>query len=51
MHADDRRLYPIYGHCEDVGVPVIMMVGGTAGPDLSYSDPIRTDRCWPIFRT
>ena len=32
MHADDRRLYPIYGHCEDVGVPVIMMVGGTAGP-------------------
>jgi predicted TIM-barrel fold metal-dependent hydrolase len=44
MHADDRRLYPIYGHCEDVGVPVIMMVGGTAGPDLSNSDPIRTDR-------
>ena len=44
MYADDRRLYPIYAHCEDLGVPVILMVGGTAGPDLSYSDPIRTDR-------
>ena len=49
MHADDRRLYPIYAHCEDAGVPVIMMVGGTAGPDLSYSDPIRTDRVLADF--
>ena len=32
MHADDRRLYPIYGHCEDVGVPVIMMVAARPGP-------------------
>lgn len=49
MYADDRRLYPIYAHCEDLGVPVIMMVGGTAGPDLSYSDPIRTDRVLAEF--
>ena len=49
MYADDRRLYPIYGHCEDIEVPVIMMVGGTAGPDLSYSDPIRTDRVLTDF--
>ncbi|KQT11308.1 amidohydrolase family protein [Ramlibacter sp. Leaf400] len=49
MYADDRRLYPIYGHCEDLQVPVIMMVGGTAGPDLSYSDPIRTDRVLADF--
>ena len=49
MYADDRRLYPIYAHCEDLGVPVIMMVGGTAGPDLSYSDPIRTDRVLSDF--
>jgi predicted TIM-barrel fold metal-dependent hydrolase len=44
MKADDRRLYPIYGHCEDAGIPVIMMVGGSAGPDLSYTDPIHFDR-------
>lgn len=49
MYADDRRLYPIYAHCEDLQVPVIMMVGGTAGPDLSYSDPIRTDRVLADF--
>lgn len=44
IYADDRKVYPIYGYCEDRGVPIILMVGGTAGPDLSYSDPIRTDR-------
>lgn len=49
MYADDRRLYPIYGHCEDRQVVVILMVGGTAGPDLSYSDPIRTDRVLADF--
>lgn len=49
LYADDRKLYPIYGHCEDLGVPVILMVGGTAGPDLSYSDPIRTDRVLADF--
>jgi len=49
MYADDRRLYPIYAHCEDRKMPVIMMVGGTAGPDLSYSDPIRTDRVLADF--
>lgn len=49
MYADDRKLYPIYGHCEDNGIPIILMVGGTAGPDLSYSDPIRTDRLLADF--
>ncbi|SOZ39759.1 amidohydrolase family protein [Cupriavidus neocaledonicus] len=49
MYADDRRLYPIYAHCEDLDVPVILMVGGTAGPDLSYSDPVRTDRVLSDF--
>ena len=49
MYADDRRLYPIYAHCEDRNIPIIMMVGGTAGPDLSYSDPIRTDRVLTDF--
>lgn len=49
MHADDRRLYPIYGHCEDRQIPIILMAGGTAGPDLSYSDPIRTDRVLADF--
>lgn len=44
MHTDDRRLYPIYAHCEDRGVVLIIMTGGNAGPDISYTAPERIDR-------
>jgi predicted TIM-barrel fold metal-dependent hydrolase len=44
IYPDDRRLYPIYAHCEDRGIPVIIMAGGNAGPDLSYSFPVHFDR-------
>ncbi len=44
MRADDRRLYPIYARCEDAGLPVVIMTGGGAGPDLSYNDPVSLDR-------
>jgi predicted TIM-barrel fold metal-dependent hydrolase len=44
MYPDDRRLYPIYAHCEDKGLPVVIMAGGNGGPDLSYSDPTHVDR-------
>lgn len=44
MYADDRRLYPIYAYCEDNAIPVVMMAGGSAGPDLSYTMPVHVDR-------
>lgn len=44
IYADDRKLYPIYAHLEDRNVPVVIMTGGNAGPDLSYSNPIQLDR-------
>jgi predicted TIM-barrel fold metal-dependent hydrolase len=44
MYADDRRLYPIYAHCEKKKIPVVVMAGGNAGPDLSYTDPVHIDR-------
>lgn len=44
MYADDRRLYPIYAYCEDKGIPVVIMAGGSAGPDLSYTYPVHIDR-------
>ncbi|MBI3935335.1 MAG: amidohydrolase [Betaproteobacteria bacterium] len=44
MRADDARLYPIYAHCEDAGIPVVIMAGGSAGPDLSYTVPVHIDR-------
>lgn len=44
MHVDDRRLYPLYAFCEDNGIPVIMMTGGNAGPDITYTNPEHIDR-------
>lgn len=44
LHTDDRKLYPLYAHCEDRNVPLIIMTGGNAGPDLSYTSPDRLDR-------
>lgn len=44
IYADDRRLYPIYAHLEDRNVPTVIMTGGNAGPDLSYSNPVTLDR-------
>jgi predicted TIM-barrel fold metal-dependent hydrolase len=44
MRADDRRMYPVYGNCEDAGLPIIIMAGGSPGPDLDYTDPVALDR-------
>jgi predicted TIM-barrel fold metal-dependent hydrolase len=44
LYTDDRRLYPIYAYCEDRSIPVTIMAGGSAGPDLSYTNPIHVDR-------
>jgi uncharacterized protein len=44
MKADDARMYPIYAHCEKMGLPAIIMAGGSAGDDLSYTEPRHLDR-------
>ena len=49
LHTDAARLYPIYAHCEDRGIPVIIMSGGNAGPDISYTSPERIDRVLADF--
>lgn len=49
IYADDRRLYPIYAHCEDRRLPVVLMTGGNAGPDISYSFPAPLDRVLADF--
>jgi predicted TIM-barrel fold metal-dependent hydrolase len=43
LYADDRRLYPIYAYCEDRGIPVVIMAGGSAGPDITYTNPAHVD--------
>ncbi len=49
METDDRRLYPIYAHCEDKSVPVIMLAGGNAGPDIGFTVPVALDRVLADF--
>lgn len=38
-YGNDRRLYPIYELCAAHRIPVVIMLGGRAGPDVSYSNP------------
>jgi predicted TIM-barrel fold metal-dependent hydrolase len=51
LYADDRRLYPIYAQCDDLGLPIILMTGGNPGPDLSYTAPVQVDRVAADFPT
>jgi len=38
--ANDARFYPIYEFCQDHGVPLMIMLGGRAGPNVpQYTDP------------
>lgn len=43
-YADDPDLDSIFGDCEDAGLPVLLMAGGNAGPDVTYSHPVQIDR-------
>lgn len=64
-YVDDARLYPFYAECERHHIPVILMIGGRAGPDRTYSDPQRLSKiafdfpevnfvaahgCWPFVQ-
>lgn len=44
MYANDRRIYPIYEKCSDKDIPIILMTGGNAGPDVSYTNPVAVDQ-------
>lgn len=39
MFGDDALLYPVYAACEKHGIPVMVMLGGNAGPTVEYSFP------------
>lgn len=49
LYADDRLLYPLYERCEAEGVVVLIMTGGNAGPDITYSNPEHIDRVLADF--
>lgn len=39
LYANDSRIYPIYAECERHNIPVLIMIGGGSGPNITYSDP------------
>jgi len=41
---DDARIHPVYEKCIELGVPVNVMSGPYAGPDIGVSDPLHIDR-------
>lgn len=43
-HLDDARLYPLYARCEERDIVVLLMSGGNAGPDPTFSSPEHIDR-------
>jgi len=43
-YPSDPSLFPVYEHCASRGLPVVIMGGGNAGPDISYSDPLHLDQ-------
>jgi predicted TIM-barrel fold metal-dependent hydrolase len=43
MYADDPRLLPVYSKCAAMGIPIFILAGGNAGPDISYSDPVHIE--------
>ena len=43
LQIDDRKNYPIYAYCEDNDIFVLLMAGGNAGPDCTYSSPEHID--------
>lgn len=42
LYANDKSIYPIYEKCDKYNIPVMLMCGGNAGPDISYSNPLIT---------
>ncbi|GAB2894324.1 amidohydrolase family protein [Paralcaligenes ginsengisoli] len=51
MHIDDARIYPVYAFCEERKLPVLLMAGGNAGPDCTYTAPEHIDRVARDFPT
>lgn len=43
MYSDDRRLYPLYERCQELGIPMSItlsgLLSGMVGHDLSYGSP------------
>jgi predicted TIM-barrel fold metal-dependent hydrolase len=44
LMPNDRRLYPIYAQCEDMGIFVSLRLGPLAADDINYCSPMPVDQ-------
>ncbi len=49
MYPDDAALYPLYHHCQKIGVPLVMTVSGLVGPNIGYALPVHIDKVAAAF--
>lgn len=49
LHVDDPALERAYRAIDDSGLPLYLLAGGFAGPDITWSDPARIDRVAASF--
>jgi len=50
-YVDDKRIYPIYARCAELGCVVYLTVSLMQGPDISYADPLPVQRVANDFPT
>jgi len=43
MHANDKRIWPIYEKCQKENIPVLLSFGGFIPPQLSYNNPLEIE--------
>lgn len=42
--ADRHVMYPVYRLCEELGLPLVLTIGGNAGPHLGVNAPVVVDQ-------
>jgi predicted TIM-barrel fold metal-dependent hydrolase len=51
MYVDDKRIYPIYAKCAELGGVLYLTCSLMQGPDISYAEPWRIQRVANDFPT
>jgi predicted TIM-barrel fold metal-dependent hydrolase len=51
IYVDDKRIYPIYERCAELGGVLYLTCSLMQGPDISYAEPVRIQRVANDFPT
>jgi predicted TIM-barrel fold metal-dependent hydrolase len=51
LYVDDKRIYPIYARCAELGGVLYLTCSLMQGPDISYAEPARIQRVANDFPT